>query len=128
MEDYTIIQDNKYIKRVRIDSGIILNIYKFKSSYSYIGSDFKIRKQKKLDEDFYELTEDYRDLPKGTVIYYKESLVVTELIENKEDYLYELKTTSSAFSGNLNRIKDLLSRVSYHISNCDEKSDYWKDI
>ena len=128
MEDYTIIQDNKYIKRVRIDSGIILNIYKFKSSYSYIGSDFKIRKQKKLDEDFYELTEDYRDLPKGTVIYYKESLVVTELIENKEDYLYELKTTSSAFSGNLNRIKDLLSRVSYHISNCDEKSDYWEDI
>ena len=128
MEDYTIIQDNKYIKRVRIDSGIILNIYKFKSSYSYIGSDFKIRKQKKLDKDFYELTEDYRGLPKGTVIYYKESLVVTELIENKEDYLYELKTTSSAFSGNLNRIKDLLSRVSYHISNCDEKSDYWKDI
>lgn len=128
MEDFTVIQDNKYIKRVRIDDGIIFNIYKFKSSYSYIGSDFKIRKQKKLDKDFYELTEDYRDLPKGTVIYYKESLVVTELIENKEDYLYELKTTSSAFSGNLNRIEDLLSRVSYHISNCDEKSDYWKDI
>lgn len=128
MEDYTVIQDNKYIKRVRIDGGIILNIYKFKSNYSYIGSDFKIRKQKKLDKDFYELTEDYRDLPKGTVIYYKESLVVTELIENKEDYLYELKTTSSAFSGNLNRIEDLLSRVRYFISNCDEKSDYWKDI
>ena len=128
MEDFTVIQDNKYIKRVRIDDGIIFNIYKFKSSYSYIGSDFKIRKQKKLDKDFYELTEDYRGLPKGTVIYYKESLVVTELIENKEDYLYELKTTSSAFSGNLNRIEDLLSRVSYHISNCDEKSDYWKDI
>lgn len=128
MEDFTVIQDNKYIKRVRIDDGIILNIYKFKSSYSYIGSDFKIRKQKKLDKDFYELTEDYRDLPKGTVIYYKESLVVTELIENKEDYLYELKTTSSAFSGNLNRIEDLLFRVGYHISNCDEKSDYWKDI
>ena len=93
MEDFTVIQDNKYIKRVRIDDGIIFNIYKFKSSYSYIGSDFKIRKQKKLDKDF-----------------------------------YELKTTSSAFSGNLNRIEDLLSRVSYHISNCDEKSDYWKDI
>ena len=128
MEDFTVIQDNKYIKRVRIDDGIIFNIYKFKSSYFYIGSDFKIRKQKKLDKDFYELTEDYRDLPKGTVIYYKESLVVTELIENKEDYLYELKTTSSAFSGDLNRIEDLMFRVSYFISNCDEKSDYWKDI
>ena len=67
-------------------------------------------------------------MPKGTVIYYKESLVVTELIENKEDYLYELKTTSSAFSGDLNRIEDLMSRVRYFISNCDEKSDYWKDI
>ena len=127
MDYYEVIQDNKYIRRVRITDGVILNIYKFKSDgYIY---NINYRKQKKIYEDFYELKEDYERCdnvyPKGSIIY--KNKIVKELIKDKKDYYYELKTTSNMFGGDFVEFESLINRVRWNIINCDNKSDVWED-
>lgn len=127
MNNYEVIQDNKYIRRVRITDGVILNIYKFKSKRISLYSDFEIRKQKKVYDDFYELTDNYKEFPKGTIINYKDNCVITEIIKDKKDYYYELKTIGNMFSGDFVEFESLINRVRWNIINCDDKSDVWED-
>jgi hypothetical protein len=122
---YEIVQTHEYQDIYRITDGVLLKINKFKntntSPYWYRSSTEKYKKQLKkvsgikqcyiLKEDINLIWCEYgRTVPKGTVIF--EYCDVQPLgISEKDKWFYELKTTSSAFSGNLKKFKELIEMV-----------------
>ena len=112
----------------RIKDGVLLVVNKFKPiDYSSITNkiiylyDAKTRKYKKGCQSCLEiLTEDYYDefaditIPMNTVAYHNNPV---ELLTDKSEYEYQIKTTGDMFSGNSEEITEYIDDIIHVINN-----------
>ena len=128
---YEVVIDNEYMKVVRLRYGVLVNIYKYELGISLRNQVYNARKElKKIEDNFYKTKIEftYRDLrdkkvkinlPVGTVLY-KESSGSYSVVErklSKKDWLWELKTTGSCFSGDTEKFTELIDTVKEIIEN-----------
>lgn len=117
-----ILAQTEYQDVYRVIDGVLLVVNKFKymfeqqlSPVDYSGKrrelyhkntkDLAINQEDKIDW--------YKNfIPKGTVLYHGYSVVA---IDNQSDWIYEIKTTGNALSGDLNTIENLLNEILYTI-------------
>lgn len=121
-----ILAETEYQDLYRVADGVLLVVNKFKPiDYSektdrcfYI-YDAKTRRYNKGCQDYLKvLKEDYYNkyadvtVPKGTVMY---GSTPVEPITNELEFDYQIKTTGDSFSGNAQRMKDLIEDIQYRI-------------
>lgn len=125
--------ESEYQDIYRIKDGVLLVVNKFKpidyskitDGYVYIYNS-KTHKYKKgcqnclkiLKED-YICYDEYADItiPKGTVVYYNTPV---ELLLDKSEYQYQIKTTGEMFSGNSKEIIEYINDIISVINNNSE--------
>jgi len=128
MENIEIVQQHEIQDIYRIAYGVLVKINKFKrNEYCgwYWATTNKYKKQMtKIKEikNCFRLTEDcickecvldnWEDviIPKGTIIFEDSPIEVLGAYQ-KDDWFYELKTTGSSFSGDLEEFRDLINRI-----------------
>lgn len=97
--------------------GVLLIVNKFK--YMFKQRDFvehSGQRRKMYDKNTKDLTINQEDkidwygnfVPKGTVLYNNYPVMP---IDNQQDWIYEIKTTSNALGGNFNEIESLLNDI-----------------
>lgn len=120
--------ESEYQDLYRIKDGVLLVVNKFKPiDYSKITDrqvyiyEAKTRKYKKgcqdclkiLKEDYYDKYKDIT-IPMNTVIYRNTPV---ELLTDKSEYEYQIKTTGDMFSGNLKEITEYIDDIVHVINN-----------
>jgi hypothetical protein len=117
--EYEVIQEHEYQDIYRLTPGVLLKINKYKSSeiyWNWTDSDYhkkELSKVKGLDK-CYKLKSEVitkfkkQTVPKDTIIFEQHIIVP---IADKKDFFYELKTTGSCFSGNLEEFKELIEMI-----------------
>ena len=99
----------------RIKSGVLLVINKFRIiERSFISSYSKNRPYDKHSKDLRVLTDDYYYYPNNKT--YKSGQVIynhypVELVDNKEEWSFQIKTTGDALSGTFEEITFLLNNI-----------------
>lgn len=117
-----VLANTEYQDVYRIVDGVLLIVNKFKriiyDEDKYFGVSFSKAKFKSYNKDCQKwlkvLKEDYHDeysnitVPKGTVLYQDYPV---ELINKPENYIYEIKTTGNAFSGDYSEVMDMINNI-----------------
>ena len=127
--------ESEYQDLYRIKDGVLLVVNKFKPiDYSRITDrqvytyNPKTRKYKKgcqdcltiLKEDYYDKYKDIT-IPKGTVLYYN---IPVELLLDKSEHQYAIKTTGEMFSGNSKEIIEYINDIISVINNNSENLNW----
>ena len=119
-----ILAQTEYQDLYRVTDGVLFVVNKFvpieyegvSNLYIY-STKLKQGKYNKNCQDWLKvLKEDYCynsiTVPKGTVLYMNRPVIATT---NEADFNYEIKTTGSAFSGNVEVMENMLSDILYRI-------------
>ena len=117
--EYETIQEHEYQDIYRLTPGVLLKINKYATSEIYWNwTDSKENKKQLLKIEglskCYKLKNEvitsYRKqvIPKDTIIF-EDGIIIP--ITNKNNFFYELKTTSSCFSGDLEEFKELTEMI-----------------
>lgn len=128
MSEYEVVQEHEYQDIYRLRYGVLLIVNKYENIKSTTERGVEIpiwnwtdtsenkNKLKKLKglKNLYQVKEDLHTrfnnnfIKKDTIIFDNTAI---KPLSNKEEYYYELKTTSSCFSGDLNGFKELVAMV-----------------
>lgn len=117
-----VLANTEYQDVYRIVDGVLLIVNKFKriiyDEDKYFRVSFSKSKLKSYNKGCQKwlkvLKEDYHDeysnisVPKGTVLYQDYPV---ELTIKPENYIYEIKTTGSAFGGDYNKVMDMIKNI-----------------
>lgn len=121
-----VLAKTEYQDLYRVTNGVLLVVNKFvpieyenEKYFTVYGERTKQRKYNKGCQDWLKvLKEDYHDeysgitVPKNTVTYMDRPVIPTD---NQPDWIYEVKTTGSALSGDFDMIETILSSILYTI-------------
>lgn len=122
--------ESEYQDVYRVKSGVLLVINKFKTMVNkdgrrdYISVYSKHRPYHKHSKDLRILTADHYHSPTRTT--YKSGQVVyngypVELLDNKEEWTFQIKTTGDALSGTFNEIASLIMNIYGKVCEANER-------
>lgn len=119
-----ILAETEYQDLYRVTDGVLLVVNKFvpieyeKEKYFRVWKAKQSKYNKGCQDWLKVLKEDYHDkysditVKKGTVTYMDRPVIPTA---NEADFRYEIKTTGSLFSGDINEMDNMLSDILYRI-------------
>ncbi|MBG9776094.1 hypothetical protein [Brevibacillus laterosporus] len=93
----------------RLDHGIILEVNKYKPLGNFLSSEYK-KKSKKVKglTQGYELKEEYKGYPKGTIILYDHPVEAKSDIKN---FTFELKLSGGSFLGDYLKHRNIYQQI-----------------
>lgn len=122
-----VLAKTEYQDVYRVTNGVLLIVNKFIYMFEQRSPvDYSGRRRKMYHKNTKDLTVNQEDkidwynqfIPKGTILYNNYPVIVTD---NQEDWIYEIKTTGDALSGDFDEIERLLNNILYTIKTGEVK-------